>query len=259
MYTSDLTDAQKAYIRRTIPMEKWRSKYDVFIILDAILYLVRTGCQWRNLPSDFPKWQLVYYYFRKWGVLDEFGKMLRAFVTQSRSRMGQQPAPTLAVIDSQSVKWGLVKTPKGIDGNKRIKGRKRSVATDKNGQTIGVQVVAGNIHDSKAVYALIAMLAVNYPQIKKIMADSAYRGQLPVLLKQTLGIDLEVVASGQKTTGRFIPAKKRWVVERTFAWLESFRRLCRDYEETTQAAEEMVEIASLVLVLGKLHKLNTFY
>ena len=255
MYQTDLTDAQKSYISRTIPISKRKRKFNIFHILDAIFYVVKSGVQWRLLPSDFPKWQLVYYYFRRWSAMEEFAMILEIFEEQARLYMGQSPVPSLAVVDSQSVKSAHPNSKKGIDGNKKIKGIKRHVATDKNGYILAAEVTTANIHDSKAAYALLVALSIEYPWIKKALADSAYRGELGPLVKDYLGMDFEVVNSHFKGQG-FKPIKKRWVVERTFAWLENFRRLTRNYEESLNSARQMLLIAALMLMLKHLPHIN---
>lgn len=255
MYQTDLTEAQKSYINRTIPIAKRKRKFNIFVVLDAIFYIVKTGCQWRMLPSEFPKWQLVYYYFRRWSALDEFDYILKIFVEQTRLYKGQSPVPSLALVDSQSVKSALPASEKGIDGNKKVKGIKRHVATDKNGYILSAQVTTANVHDSKAAYALLVALSLEYPWIKKALADSAYRGELGRLVKDYLGMDFEVVNSHFTGKG-FVPIKKRWVVERTFAWLDNFRRLTRNYEESPQSARNMLIVAAIILMLKHLPNIN---
>ena len=255
MYATDLTEAQKSYINRTIPFPKRKRSVNIFLILDAIFFIVKTGCQWRMLPNEYPKWQLVYYYFRRWSALDEFEKILQIFVEQTRLYKGQSPIPSLALLDSQSTKSALPQSEKGIDGNKKVKGIKRHIVTNKNGYVLGAEITTANVHDSKAAYTLLAALSIEYPWIRKVLADSAYRGELGPLVKDYLGLNLEVVNSHFKGQG-FVPVKKRWVVERTFAWLENFRRLTRNYEESPLSAKAMLIIAAMMLMLKHLPNIN---
>lgn len=255
MYATDLTEAQKAYIIRTIPFSERKRSTDIFNVLDAIFFIVKTGCQWRMLPREYPKWQLVYYYFRRWSAMGEFDKALRIFIEQRRLYMGQSPIPSLALADSQSAKSALPNSEKGIDGNKKVKGIKRHIATDKNGYILEAVITTANIHDSKAACILLAALSAAYPWIRKVLADSAYRGELGPLVNKYLGLDLEVVKSHIKGQG-FVPAKKRWVVERTFAWLENFRRLTRNYEESLQSARAMLLIAAIMIMLKHIPHVN---
>lgn len=234
MYLTDLTDAQKEYIKRTILMDNWRSKYDFFLILDAILYIDVSGCQWRLLPTEYPKWQIVYYYFRRWGAMDAFGEFEDDLVKKVRLRRGESETPTIGAIDSQSSRSALPRSQKGIDGNKKVKGVKRNIITDKDGDILEATTTPANVHDSKSAYALVALLVTAFPWIKRIYADRGYRGNFVEAAKHDFGIDIEITHSNY--SGQFVPAKKRWVVERTFAWLDNFRRLCRNYEETTASA-----------------------
>lgn len=248
MYPSDLTDAAKVFIDKTKMNEHWRSKYDFFDILNAILYLVYTGCQWRALPHDYPNYKIVSYYYYGWISNGWFQKMLDVAVEQARLWDGLSPIPSVAIVDSQSVKSGLTRNEKGIDGNKKVKGRKRHIAVDKNGYLLTAEVTKGNVHDSKAASLLLATLYILYPGIKKILADSAYKGTLVSIAANYLGYDLETVTSGYKGRG-FVPQKKRWIVERSFAWLDRYRRLARDYEDIRPSAEAMTIIAGLMIVL----------
>lgn len=234
MYLTDLTDAQKEYIKRTILMDNWRSKYDFFLILDAILYIDVSGCQWRLLPTEYPKWQIVYYYFRRWGAMDAFGEFDDDLVKKVRLRRGESETPTIGAIDSQSSRSALPRSQKGIDGNKKVKGVKRNIITDKDGDILEATTTPANVHDSKSAYALVALLVTAFPWIKRIYADRGYRGNFVEAAKHDFGIDIEITHSNY--SGQFVPAKKRWVVERPFAWLDNFRRLCRNYEETTASA-----------------------
>lgn len=257
MYLTDLTDAQKSYIRGTILMENWRSKYDFFLILDAIIYIDVSGCQWRMLPSEYPKWQTVYYYFRRWGAMDAFSELEDILVRQLRLSRGESATPTIGAIDSASARSALPRSQKGIDGNKKVKGVKRNIITDKDGDILEAMTTPANIHDSKSAYALVAMLVTAYPWIRRIYADRGYRGKFIEQARHDFGIDIEITHSNY--SGQFVPAKKRWVVERTFAWLDNFRRLCRNYEETTDSANEMLMVAAVVLSLRKLTSINNHF
>ena len=257
MYLTDLTDAQKEYIKRTILMDNWRSKCDFFLILDAIIYIDVSGCQWRLLPTEYPKWQIVYYYFRRWGAMDAFGELEDDLVKKVRLRRGESETPTIGAIDSQSSRSALPRSQKGIDGNKKVKGVKRNIITDKDGDILEATTTPANVHDSKSAYALVALLVTAFPWIKRIYADRGYRGNFVEAAKHDFGIDIEITHSNY--SGQFVPAKKRWVVERTFAWLDNFRRLCRNYEETTASANEMLMVAAVVLSLRKLTSVNNHF
>ncbi len=254
MYLTDLTDAQKDYIRGTILMENWRSKYDFFLILDAIIYIDVSGCQWRMLPAEYPKWQTVYYYFRRWGAMDAFSELEDELVQKVRLKRGESATPTIGAIDRESSRSALPRSQMGIDGHKNGKSVKRNIITDKDGDILEATTTPANIHDSKSAYTLVALLVTAYPWIKRIYADRGYRGKFIEEAKHDLGIDIEITHSNY--SGKFVPAKKRWVVERTFAWLDNFRRLCRNYEETTASANEMLMVAAVVISLRKLTSIN---
>lgn len=253
MYTSDLTEAQKAFIKETIPMDNWTSKHDFFLVFDAVLYVDKTGCQWRNLPHDFPAWQTVYYYFRAWSAIGEFKELLDSLVAQVRFQEGQALEPSVAVVDAQSVRAASYPSPKGFDGNKKVKGIKRQIAVDKNGHLLDVETTTANIHDSKGGLMLLALLAASHPAIKKILADRGYRGDLIELVRNAFGMNVEITLSGS-SDGKFIPAKGRWVAERSISWLDNFRRLCRNYEDTLEVARQMVIIAGVAMLLNRLSR-----
>ncbi len=251
MYPTDITETQWQYIEKVLLPQERKRKHDLKEVWNAIFYLVRSGCQWRMLPKDYPKWELVYYYFRKWSEMQEFDLLLSSLRESVRFKRKQNKAASLGIIDSQSVKWGNNKALNGIDGNKKIKGIKRHVVVDKNGFLIAVMVTVANIHDSKAASLLMRVLKELCSSVQTIIADGGYRGELAENIKNTFGYVLQVVISGYQKQG-FRPIAKRWVIERTFAWFDYNRRLCRNYETTFDSAEEMVKIAAIILLLNKI-------
>lgn len=186
--------------------------------------------------------------------MDAFSELEDSLVEKVRLRRGESPHPTIGAIDSESSRSALPRSQKGFDGNKKVKGVKRNIITDKDGDILEASTTPANIHDSKSAYALVAMLVVAFPWIRRIYADRGYRGNFIEEAKHDFGIDIEITHSNY--SGQFVPAKKRWVVERTFAWLENFRRLCRNYEETTESANEMLMVAAVVISLRKLTSVN---
>jgi putative transposase len=251
IYPTDLTDTQWQYIEKVLLFEQRKRKHDLKEIFNGIFYLVKTGCQWRMLPKDYPKWELVYYYFRKWSFYEEFDLLLSRLRESVRVKRKQNKEPSLGIMDSQSVKWGNNKALNDIDGNKKVKGIKRHVVVDKNGFLIAVMVTVANIHDSKAAYLLMRVLKELCSSVKTIIADGGYRGELAQNIKDTFGYVVQVVISGYRKQG-FRPIKNRWVIERTFAWFDNDRRLCRNYETTFDSAEEIVKIAAIKLLLNKI-------
>lgn len=251
IYPTDLTDTQWQFIEKVLLPQERKRKHDLKEIFNGIFYLVKTGCQWRMLPKDYPKWELVYYYFRKWSFYEEFDLLLSRLRESVRVKRNQNKEPSLGIIDSQSVKWGNNKALNNIDGNKKIKGIKRHVIVDKNGFLIAVMVTVANIHDSKAAYLLMRVLKELCSSVKTIIADGGYRGELAKNIKESFGYVLQIIISGYKKQG-FRPIKNRWVIERTFAWFDNDRRLCRNYEINFDAAQDMVKIAAIKLLLNKI-------
>ena len=220
--------------------------------MNAILYINKTGCQWRMLPSDFAPWQTVYCYFRKWkleGVFEEVMDTLHAFI---RKQAGHQESPSLGIMDSRSVKTSHhVDSDRGIDGNKKIKGRKEHIIVDTLGLPLAVAIHEANLHDSKGALQAIEKLAYKFPRLVKILADGGYRGGLVDWVKKKFGWILEVVLRPDECPSKFQVLPKRWVVERSFSWLENFRRLTIDYEFLAETAEAMVQIAFIQIMLNK--------
>lgn len=251
IYPTDLTDTQWQYIKKVLLFDDRKRKYDLQKIWNAIFYLVKTGCQWRMLPKDFPKWELVYYYYRKWSSLEEFDLLLSNLRESARFKRQQNKEASLGIMDSQRVKWGNNRSLNGIDGNKKVKGIKRHIVVDKNGSLVAVMVTIASVHDSKAAYLLARVLKEIHSGIKVILADGGYRGEMIENIKNKFGYVIQVIVSAYKKQG-FRPIHKRWIVERTFAWLDYDRRLCRNYELTFDSAEEMVKIAAIKLLLKKI-------
>jgi len=252
MYSTDLTQTQWQFIKSSLNIDERRRKHDLREIWNAINYLVKTGCQWRMLPIDFPKWQLVYYYYRKWASLEWFDLLLEKLRSKVRVKMGQKSEASLGIMDSQSVRWGNNKSLNSYDGNKKVKGIKRHVVVDKNGFLIAIMVSVAHVHDSKAALLLMRVLKEFLCSIKVIIADGGYRGELASEVKKVFGYIIHVVMRKDDTSKEFKPVSKRWVIERTFSWFDNDRRLCRNYELLFESSENMVKLSAIKLLLNKI-------
>lgn len=251
MYSTDLTDAQWNNIKGYLDTTNRKRKHSLRSVWNALMYVVKTGCQWRMLPREFPRWQLVYYYYRKWVDAELFDKLLDKLRSKVRVRKGQRERATLGIMDSQSVRWGNNRSLNSYDGNKKIKGIKRHVVVDKNGFLLAVMVTVAHIHDSQAVLGLIKVLQDCYASIQVILADGGYRGEIIETVKRKFNCLLQVVRRNPAQKNGFTPVAKRWIVERTFAWFDNDRRLCRNYELLMESAEEMVKLSAIKLLLNQ--------
>ncbi|MEV7797423.1 IS5 family transposase [Streptomyces sp. NPDC087512] len=249
-YRSDVSDARWALIepifaawraRRTGPGTAARV-HDLREIVNAILYVNRTGIPWEYLPHDFPPHKTVYDYYAKWeadGTTQQVHDLLR---DKTRRAHGGSTQPTAARIDAQSVKTSanVAETSQGIDAGKKIKGRKRHVVTDTLGLVLAVLVTAASVHDTTSGKLLLDDLAAAHPTVSKVWADGGYQSSV-LNHGAGLGIDVEVVQ--RPRTKGFEPLPKRWMIERTFGWLMQHRRLARDYEALPQRSRTMIHWA----------------
>ncbi len=252
MYSTDLTNTQWQFIKSSLNFKERKRKHDLRTIWNALHYIVKTGCQWRLLPNTFPKWELVYYYYSKWASLEMYDLILEKLRLKVRVKMGQEGSASLGIMDSQSVRWGNNRSLNGIDGNKKVKGIKRHVIVDKNGFLIAVMVCVANIHDSKAALLLMRVIKEFLCSIKVILADGGYRGELADNVNKIYGYIINVVMRTDNKAADFKPINKRWIIERTFSWLDNDRRLCRNYELLAESSETMVKLSAIKLLLNKI-------
>lgn len=255
-YPSDLTDRQWQIICKVLPEPagRGRTPIDRRWVLDAILYLVRTGCQWRQLPNDFPKWQTVYTVFRRWRKAGIWQKIHDALREKVRRSVGKKSTPSALIIDSQSIRTGEGGEERGYDAGKKITGRKRHIAVDTLGLIWTVVVHGAYWQDHDGACLVIVRLRQQCQRLKIIFADSAYgRNQLPDWVRTTFGWLLHIVTRPAEAQG-FVVLHKRWIVERTFAWLARYRRHSKDYERNTDSSQAMIHIAMINLMARRLAK-----
>jgi len=247
---NELTDAQWNLIMPYLPMNRKR-KHDLRIMFNAILWINRVGGQWRNLDSRYPYWQIVYYYFRIWTKLGIIDTINTELVKLERIRQGKSSEPSANTIDSQTVKIApFIPEDKGIDGGKKINGRKRHIITDTLGLVIAIVVTAANVHDGVTACTFFNQVINRFRKTKCIFADHSYKGQFKKLMDKN-DIKLEIAAKPESAKG-FVPVKIRWVVERTFGWMNFFRRLSKDYERKVQNSESMIYLAQIQIILNRL-------
>src|SRR5215210_4999133 len=255
-YPTDLSDAEWTRLRSYLPSLKAESRprtHSLRDVLDAIFYVVKSGCHWRLLPHDFPPWSTVYYHFRRFRLSGLWFLILKAVREAERKRVGKDPQPTVAIMDSQSVKTVEESAhPSGYDAHKNVKGRKRHLLVDTLGLPLSLYVTPANVQDRVGARSLLVGLNPLVPRLKKIRADGAYTGKkLARWCEEQGGWEVEIVERSTETEG-FTVLPHRWIVERTLGWLMRNRRLSKDYERKVQSSETFIEVAMIRLMLKRL-------
>jgi putative transposase len=261
IYPSDLSDTEWEYIKSLVPAPKSGRgkrgrppKLDRRTLINGMFYITRAGCAWRYLPKEYGPWETVYGYYRTWNkdwTWRFVHDTLRDYV---RKVEGRTVAPTAAIIDSQSVKVPDQAGQRGYDAGKNVSGRKRHLAVDCLGLILGIVITSAAVPDRVAAKTLITFLVCMFGRLQLIWADGGYLGKLVGWVKglRPYGrLKLEIVRRSQGRQG-FTVLPRRWVVERTFAWLYKSRRLCRDYEVRPDHSESMIRICMIRLMLRRL-------
>ena len=257
IYPSDLTDSQWNHIEDFFPLPKRTGRprqVEFRQIVNGVSYPVITGCQWRFLPTDYGKWQTVYHYFARWqkdGLWHRIHETLRSDLRKKKRR---HKHPTAGSLDWQSVKTTSVPSSRGFDAGRKINGRKRHLPVDTLGLVIAVVVTTAGVQDGDGLKKLLRSFGIHRKKLRKIRVDGAYRGEVIEWVKARFRFCLEVVLRSDDLKG-FVVLPKRWIVERSFAWLNNHRRLSKDYERFTKTSETMIQIAMVRLMLRRLKPL----
>jgi transposase len=236
-------------MRCVLPVQR-RRRLNLRRVVEAIFYVCRSGCQWRNLPAEYPAWTAVYYYFYRWqrtGLWQQLNTLVNAL-----DRLAQQrdACPSLVCVDSQSVRLApRIHEHRGTDGGKHVNGRKRQLLVDTGGRIWAAHVHAANHHDGAAALALLPHRPWWGGRLHAVVTDNGYRGRFAEHLF-TLGLRHELASKPPSARG-FVPVAKRWVVERTFAWLTGFRRLAIDYEYTPASHVAWLLVANITFCLNR--------
>jgi transposase len=217
-------------------------------IVNGIFYVLRAGCPWRLIPSDLPPWSTLWRWFRLWRDEGLFARISHGLVVADRERHGREPCPSAAVIDSQSVKTTESGGPRGYDAAKKILGRKRHAMVDTDGRPLGLLVHAADVQDRDGAVPLLKASRSRHPFVARAFADSAYNSDR---VANATSIDVQIVRRIADQSG-FVVHPRRWVVERTFAWLGRNRRLAKDFEATIASATAFLYAASAMLLTRRL-------
>lgn len=282
-YPTDLSDEEWGLLETYLPASKWRGRprlHSPREILNAVFYLLKSGCQWRMLPREFPPWKTVFHYFRAWRLDGTWERLNRAMRRLLREKLGRDPEPSAGIVDAQSAKTtGVGGEQRGFDGGKMVRGRQRHLLVDTEGLVVEARVHSAKVPDQDGIRRLLEPAHSRLPRLSYLWVDAGYRGRGKEWVEQALGLEVEVVNRSPKPTPEKIlrvwarewfkeghqmdlsklPTRpgfenlaRRWVAERTFAWISHNRRMAKDYERLCATGEAFIHVAMTRLMVRRL-------
>jgi putative transposase len=282
-HPTDLSDEEWALLEAFLPAPKRRGRprlHSPREVLDAIFYVLKSGCQWRMLPRDFPPWKTVFHYFRRWRLDGTWERMNRTLRRTLREKLGREPEPSAGIVDAQSVKTtGVGGEQRGLDGGKKVRGRKRHILVDTEALLVEVRVHSAKVTDQDGIRCLLGPARDRLPCLSYLWVDAGYRGQGKEWAEEELGVKVQVVnrtpkpppekilriwarewfREGHEMDLAKLPKRpaferlpRRWVAERTFAWISHNRRMAKDYERLCSTGEAFVHAAMARLMARRL-------